>query len=64
MCFVHCLYITGPAISDYNKRLIQLTVIPLSGGHCIWFGCVLVDNVFIGKAGVEKRSSEKVVAPF
>ena len=25
---------TGPAISDYNKRLIQLTVIPSSGGHC------------------------------
>ena len=24
----------GPAISDYNKRLIQLFVIQLSGGHC------------------------------
>jgi len=22
-------------ISDYNKRLIQLSVIQLSGGHCI-----------------------------
>ncbi len=33
MCFVHCLYITGPAIFDYNKQLILLTVIPLSGGQ-------------------------------
>jgi len=30
-----CLYIPEPAIFDYNKRLIQLTVIPLSGRHCI-----------------------------
>ncbi len=35
MCFVYCLYMTGPYIFDYIKRLIQLTVIPLSGGHCI-----------------------------
>ncbi len=35
MCFVHCLCVVGPAIFDYNKRLIQLTMIPLSGGHCI-----------------------------
>ncbi len=35
MGFVYCLYITGPAIFDYNKRMIQLTVIPLSGGHYI-----------------------------
>ncbi len=27
----------GPAISDYNKRLIQLSVIQLSGGHCMYF---------------------------
>jgi hypothetical protein len=33
VCFVHCLYVTGPAIFDNNKRLVQLTVIPLSGGH-------------------------------
>ncbi len=26
---------TGPYIFDYIKRLIQLTVMPLSGGHCI-----------------------------
>ena len=25
----------GPVISDYNKRLILLSVIQLSGGHCI-----------------------------
>ncbi len=24
----------GPAISDYNMRLILLSVIQLSGGHC------------------------------
>ena len=24
----------GPAVSDYNKRLIILSVIQLSGGHC------------------------------
>jgi len=24
----------GPALSDYNMRLIQLSVIQLSGGHC------------------------------
>jgi len=24
----------GPTISDYNMRLISLTVIQLSGGHC------------------------------
>jgi hypothetical protein len=42
MCFVHCLYVTGPAIFDYNKRLIQLTVIPLNGGHCITY-CILLD---------------------
>ncbi len=31
--------INGPAISDYNKRLILLSVIQLSGGHCmsLWF---------------------------
>ncbi len=33
--FVLCLYIIGPAIFDYNMRLILLSVIPLSGGHCI-----------------------------
>ncbi len=27
-------YITGPAIFYYNERLILLSVIPLSGGHC------------------------------
>jgi hypothetical protein len=37
MCFVYCLYMTGPYLFDYIKRLIQLTVIPLSGGHCIDF---------------------------
>ncbi len=32
-----CCYCTnGPAISDYNKRLILLTVIQLSGGHCTY----------------------------
>jgi len=28
-------YITGSLLSDYNKRLIQLSMIQLSGGHCI-----------------------------
>jgi hypothetical protein len=31
----------GPAISDYNKRLILLTVIQLSDGHCIMKQCKL-----------------------
>jgi len=31
---VHLRY-NGPAIYDYNTRLILLTVIQLSGGHCI-----------------------------
>ncbi len=34
MCFMYCLYMTGPNIFDYIKRLIQLTVISLSGRHC------------------------------
>ncbi len=34
MCFVYCLGIDEPAISDYNKRMILLYVIQLSGGHC------------------------------
>jgi len=28
-------YTTVSLLSDYNKRLIQLSVIQLSGGHCI-----------------------------
>ena len=35
MYFVYCLGILGPAKSDYNMRLILLSVIQLSGGHCI-----------------------------
>jgi hypothetical protein len=36
MCFVHWLeLIIGPAIYDYKKRLILLSVIPLCGEHCI-----------------------------
>jgi len=27
-------YVMGSLLSDYNKRLIQLSVIQLSGGHC------------------------------
>jgi hypothetical protein len=34
MCFVHCLYKIGPALFDYNKRLIQLSVIQSSNEHC------------------------------
>ncbi len=33
--FIYKLYINS-TIFDYNKRLIILSVIPLSGGHCIW----------------------------
>ncbi len=32
---MYCLDITGPAIFDYNKRLILLSVVQLSGGHYI-----------------------------
>ena len=31
---MYCLRIMGPAISDYKKRLILLSMILLSGGHC------------------------------
>jgi hypothetical protein len=50
MCFVHCLYITyitGPAIFDYNKGLIQLTVILLSGGHFIWKVCQNKNSAYL-----------------
>ena len=30
---VYCLDIMGPVISDYNKRLILLSVIQLGNGH-------------------------------
>ena len=35
MVFVCCLGIMGPAISDYNMRLIICSVIQLNGRHCI-----------------------------
>ena len=38
--FMYCLGMMGPAISDYNKRLILLSVIQLSGRHSI----LLVNN--------------------
>jgi hypothetical protein len=41
MCFVHCLYITGTAIFDYTKRLIQLTVVPLSVKRRALYGHIL-----------------------
>ncbi len=31
---MYCCGINGPAISDYNKRVIPLSVIQLGGGHC------------------------------
>ena len=34
MFFVYCLVIIGPTLSDFNKRLIPLSVIWLSGGQC------------------------------
>ncbi len=34
---MYCSSIKGPAISDYNKRLILLSVIQLSGGDCTVF---------------------------
>ena len=35
MFFVYSLGTMGLAISDNNKRLIQLSVIQFSGGHCL-----------------------------
>ncbi len=32
---MYSLCIIGPAIFDYKKRLILLSVTPLSGGHCL-----------------------------
>jgi hypothetical protein len=46
---VYCLYIIGPAIFDYNKRLILLSVIPLSGGHCISIVRFLRLKVFLNR---------------
>jgi len=34
MYFVYSWGTMGPALSDYNMRLILLSVIQLSGGHC------------------------------
>jgi len=41
----------GPALFDYNMQLIQLSVIQLSGGHCIrknntGFQMLLYDTLF------------------
>jgi len=36
----------GPAISDYNMRLILLSVIQLSGGHCIRY--LLKHKIYYG----------------
>ena len=33
--FVYCLGTVEPAMCDYNKRLITLSMIQLNGGHCI-----------------------------
>jgi hypothetical protein len=33
-CFVYCSNTMGSAVLDYNKRLILLSVIQLSNGHC------------------------------
>ena len=33
--FIYCRGIMGPAISDYNKWLILLSMIQLSDEHCI-----------------------------
>ena len=38
---MYCLGIMGTVISDYNKRLILLSVIQLSGGHCITICCTV-----------------------
>ncbi len=56
--FTHCSYIKGPAIFDYNKNLILLTVIQLSGGHCLsmfTFNIILTswDNIFIKKYAIK-----------
>jgi hypothetical protein len=52
MCFVHCLLIIWPAIFDYNKQLILLTVIPLSGGNCV--------SIFTSVAIVKKLDPNSV----
>ena len=57
--FVYCLGIMGPEISDYDKRLILLSVIRLSGGHYIIFlftrwhhPLVLFQDIRIAASGV------------
>ncbi len=65
MCFVHCLYKTGPAIFDNNKRLIQLTVIPLSGRHCTSLQPTIINaDARLHKGLVEKKRGEMVALTF
>ncbi len=40
-CFVYCLYKIVPAVFDYNKRQILLTVMQLSDGYYITWSTVL-----------------------
>jgi hypothetical protein len=37
----------GPVVSDYNKRLILLSVIQLSGGHCKWTIVKLKQKMYV-----------------
>ena len=45
----------GPVIFDYNKRLILLSVIQLSGGHCSNKIMQLIFDYFIGLPPVAQK---------
>jgi hypothetical protein len=48
---VYCLYVMGPALFYYNKWLILLSVIQLSGKQCIKYSN---DFVFVFKSILKK----------
>jgi len=55
----------GPALFDYNMRLIQLSVIQLSGGHCILFKYktkLISCYVLTGKAQKKKKQPNSPIA--
>jgi hypothetical protein len=59
---VYCLSIRGPAIFDYNKRLILISVIQLSGEHCTIFDDK-IELVILRRIGIfsDGRNQEAIL---
>ena len=53
---MYCLSIMGLVISDYNQRLILLSMIQLSGGHCIKDE-VIKNRYFCVKSNLFKKNA-------